>query len=205
MSKTKASVKPMTAPVTRRFGEATLAPLTIADHAFNAETNTKQFSYSVDLESVPPPAFKFLCDAIKVSVADGDCRFMFMQRDLVEPGKARALLVLHMSPHMTSLFARSISIDSKFDYVSFEQFELRQEPGEVRAVEATYVHARGTDDSGAIDFFYVSPFDLVKMQIHSTSLPVEPVVRVQIRPRLYHSFLRYVKSTLDLEADHGRV
>ena len=158
-----------------------------------------------DLRSAPVPDRRYTADLAGMLYKNETVKFIFAQETISQiAGTLRSMLIVHMAATAARQFLRSfIDMDSpnlddlvKISGIEPEPlFKVEVEPEQTIALAANMVAVAIGDREVCLDFYHASAFAIANLSTAS-KIPVDPVVRVDLRTSLLLSLRKAIQ---DLE------
>jgi hypothetical protein len=148
----------------------------------------------LDLREAPVPERRYVCDVAAVKFDGTTIRLLFGQQRIGKAVTLRSLVVMQLSRLAADQFLRSVDAMSKPTYAEIVSgmgteaealTEIDEEPEQTVALQANLLVSAAAGLEANIDFYQMSPAALSNVQRQkSDSIPIESVLRVDIRPSL---------------------
>ena len=174
-----------------RTGEGT--PIDVVQHSVVKPDGTGVAVLGINLAQAPVPERRYVADVGTVSFESGTIKVMFGQRKLSSEA-LRSLVVIHMSPNAVAQFLDSVkgmekpSLDEIGQKIGIEPEVLAkafsEEPEQTVAFAANIVAVAVAAKESCLDFYQASSFSIAGA-VSSKKLPVDAVVRVDLRTSLF--------------------
>lgn len=162
-------------------------------------------SMSADLSGLPVPERRYSADVAAAFRRHEMYWLLFGQERISEaPADLRTLVIVKLAPESLRAFLRNCRDEAYQSLFAAERggqlSEIKSEPAETVAFNATFVLMANTYEEGCLDFFHSSPFALADSQV-SGKLAVEPVLRVSLPTALLVSLIQGLEELFESSGD----
>lgn len=147
-----------------------------------------------DLSNAPVPDRRYVADTATVILSKGTVKLVFAQETITS--KLRSMLIIHMTingiRHLLSSIKhlKNTDFDTLVNSLNLEHEDLltleEDEPEQTIALSANMVAAAFSGNETCLDFYSASAFVMANIA-NSKTVPIDPVVRVDLRTSLFVS------------------
>lgn len=145
--------------------------------------------YGLDLSDAPVPSRRYAADLCAIRTSYGEMRVVFAQFGFDEQDIESAL-VIRMSRTAVRQFAESlISIMPGAAETPEEALsEIEKKPSQTASMVANICSVAVAGQEACLDFYHASAFAMRKVELGSSAMELESVVRVDMRSPLFMAF-----------------
>ncbi|MBI3372170.1 MAG: hypothetical protein HY017_10500 [Betaproteobacteria bacterium] len=173
-------------------------PIDIVQQAAIRTDGTTVAVIGINLAQAPVPDRRYIAEVGSVNYSDDDIKLLFGQRKISWGSTLRSLVVIHMSSRAVRQFLRSVkglkepSLSEIMDKLGIRreavEGSLGEEPEQTVAFAANVVAVAISGREACLDFYHISSFAMAAAA-HSAKIPIDPVVRVDLRTGLFEALI----------------
>ena len=184
----------------QRQGEG--VPIDIVHQTALSTDGTTVAVIGINLAQAPVPDRRYVAEVGAVDYSNETVKVMFGQKKMSPSGMLRSLVVVHMSPRAVRQFLTSVkqmqkpSLSELMQKIGLEReniaADLGEEPDQTVAFAANIVAVAISGREACLDFYHASSFAMANA-INSKKLPIDAVVRVDLRTGLFGGLIDEMK------------
>ncbi len=152
--------------------------------------------FAIDTSGLPVPDRRLSCDTVSLVRTDHVVKLLFAQRNVVSDGYL-SVLIIQMSFEAVRSFIHTVNqlnngieeLEQQGRLQRGSLTEIKEKPDQSAVVTASLVMAGYSGNDGCLDFYYLSPFSVQRINL-GNKVAVEPVVRVQLPTPLMVALVR---------------